>query len=246
MSNHAQVRMPVQGTLPLDTDECPADYQATADKVAALLARVAKFVPRARPKGKVDVSDYPLQEPLCFGSDLVPDASHDSSAQASSELDSSELDSGFVPVEARAETVPTEAVPAQGVSTHQVDEQASEVGCSAGKDWPVEKEPFTDGLGTFCQAHAAVLYRSLELLLWSKDGSSSSRQEIVDWIFTEVVDFRDSKDGKQYKVPAAKFPFSFENCCLVEGIDVDYARDRIWVFLEAARAGHKQRKAALH
>lgn len=218
-------KAPVQGVLVFG-DECAPNLVRVADRVKDFFARSAPQ-PSSRPKGRKVVVEYTkavnLELPLLHSLGVVPDASDDIQPQMRGDASPTEL--AYSPVED-----PATEVDGPVVATSDVD----------------EKVPFPDTLEAWCAAHAGVLYRSLEVLLWSKGESSKARREIVDWIFTEVVTYTDPKDGKTFRVKARDFPFSFETCCMAEGIDVEYARERIWLLLERVRQGATVKKAALH
>lgn len=89
-------------------------------------------------------------------------------------------------------------------------------------------------LEIFTKVHAGLLYRQLELLLWSQDGASATRMEILDWIFA------DNPHGIHY-------PFSFELCCYVEEIDAHTLRETIRERINQIQRGSGHRiRASLH
>lgn len=90
-------------------------------------------------------------------------------------------------------------------------------------------------LEVIAKLHAGLLWRQLELLLWTKGEHSKSRKEILDWIFQE------------YPHDALAMPFSFDLCCVLEELDPNAIRKAITERIIHIKqgAGHRIR-ASLH
>lgn len=94
--------------------------------------------------------------------------------------------------------------------------------------------------------HAALFYRQLELLLWSKDAGGAARKEILDWVFHPLV-HKHSKTKAEKRIDGVDWPFSFELCCHFEEVDPEALRRAIGVRLQHIKqgAGHRIR-ASIH
>ena len=103
-----------------------------------------------------------------------------------------------------------------------------------------------DTLEVFTKFHAGILWRQLELLLWSKEANGATRMEILDWIFAPM-EHTHSVTGKVKSILGTNVPFSFELCCYVEEVDTDALRVAIATRLLHIKqgAGHRIR-ASLH
>lgn len=75
--------------------------------------------------------------------------------------------------------------------------------------------------------HAGVLYRHLEQLFYARDVESSTRREVLEWIY-EPEEFEQRRaDGTWTSVRAVLVPFTFEACCSFEQIDAYQLRAAI-------------------
>lgn len=94
--------------------------------------------------------------------------------------------------------------------------------------------------------HAALFYRQLELLLWSKDAGGAARKEILDWVFHPLV-HKHSKTKEEKRIDGVDWPFSFELCCHFEEVDPEALRRAIGARLQHIKqgAGHRIR-ASIH
>jgi|SRR6516225_9937306 hypothetical protein len=111
----------------------------------------------------------------------------------------------------------------------------------------LEQEQFNnDCLEAFTKFHAGILWRQLELLLWSKDANGAARLTILDWIFAPM-EHTHSVTGKVKSILGINVPFSFELCCYVEEVDPDALRAAVANRLLHIKqgAGHRIR-ASLH
>lgn len=103
-----------------------------------------------------------------------------------------------------------------------------------------------DTLEVFTKFHAGILWRQLELLLWSKEANGATRMEILDWIFAPM-EHTHSVTGKVKSILGTNVPFSFELCCYVEEVDTEALKGAIATRLLHIKqgAGHRIR-ASLH
>jgi hypothetical protein len=129
----------------------------------------------------------------------------------------------------------------------QLTTQVSEPAVAQAAPAEVDDPKFADvTLEVFTKLHAGLLWRQMELLLWSKEADGAARMEILDWVFAPM-EHTHSVTGKTKSILLTNVPFSFELCCYVEEVDPDALKAAIVDRVLAIKQGTGQRiRASLH